>query len=190
MKFDNEPNFCIKDQDGKDHWISRSVATVVTIILNDEKVLLVKRGPKISESGKWCSPCGYLDRGENATLCAIREVWEETGFDISEVYINEGISYGPDSKLKPIIESKFVSLSYPWDIVTDPKLNHNQDIALYFGISIKMDKEPTLTNKNCDEGEIDDVKWVDIKDISNYEFAFNHDKRIVKFLNHMKNDRR
>lgn len=188
--FENKPNHVVIDIEGKPHWVSRSMAIVVTIILNDEKVLLVKRGSKISSSGKWCNPCGYLDWNENATQCALREVWEETGFDISEVYINEGISYGPESKLNPLIESKFVSLSKPWDIVTEPNLNHNQDIALYFGISIKMDKEPKLTNKNCDEGEIDEVKWVDIKDLNKYEFAFNHDRRIRKFINYIKNDKR
>lgn len=188
--FENKPNHIVVDIDGNPNWISRSMAVVVTVILNNEKVLLVKRGPKTSSSGKWCNPCGYLDWNENATQCALREVWEETGLNLSEVYTNEGITYGPDSKYKPEIESDFISLSHPWDIVTDPNLNHNQDIALYFGVSIKTNKEPSVTNKNCEKGEIDDVKWVDIKNINRYNFAFNHDKRIVKFLKHIESENR
>lgn len=181
--FDNKPNFIVKDEEGVNHWISRSTATVITIILNDEKVLLVKRGKKISASGKWCNPCGYLDRNESGSQCAIREVYEETGLDLTDIFKNEGHITNTNSDIRV----KFSSLGYPWDIVTDPNLNHNQDIALYFGISIESEKEPIVTNKNCDEGEIDEVKWVSIKDIPNYEFAFNHDKRIVKFINYMKN---
>lgn len=188
--FENKPNHVIIDSDGNPHWVSRSLAVVVTIILNNKKVLLVKRGPKISSPGKWCNPCGYLDWNESATQCALREVWEETGFDLSEVLMNDGILYGPDSKYKPNIESDFISLSYPWDIVTNPELNHNQDIALYFGVSIKTDKDPILTNKNSEEGEIDEAKWVNISDLSKYKFSFNHDKRIMKFLKHIQDGKR
>jgi 8-oxo-dGTP pyrophosphatase MutT (NUDIX family) len=170
--FNNKPNFTINNEDIS-HWVSRSTAVIVTIILNNEKVLLVKRGHKISSSGKWCNPCGYLDWNENATECAIREVWEETGLDISDLIYNKKIKYN--------------FLDYPWDIITNPSLNHNQDIALYFGVLIETEEIPLLTNNNCEEGEIEDAKWIDINSIDKYDIAFNHDKRIIKFINHMKN---
>lgn len=171
--FDNKPNHVVIDEHGNSHWISRSMAVVVTIILNDEKVLLVKRGPKISSPGKWCNPCGYLDWNESATQCVLREVWEETGLDLTELINTDKI--------------KINLLNYPWDLVTNPSLNHNQDIALYFGVTLEMDEEPILTNEYCEEGETEDVKWVALKSLHGYEFAFNHDKRIEKFLKHIEN---
>lgn len=170
MKFDNKPNRTIIGPDGKLHWISRSMAVVVTIILNSEKVLVVKRGNKISASGKWCNPCGYLDWNESAEKCALREVWEETGIDLTQYINNE----------------KSVSLmNYPWDIITDPSLNHNQDVAFYYGICIESENIPILTTNNSEDGEVADVEWIDIENIDRYEFAFNHDRRIKKFIDHV-----
>lgn len=170
--FQNIPNHIVKSESGKAHWVSRSAAAVVTIILNNSKVLILKRGKNISASGKWCTPCGYFDWNENGTDCSIREVWEETGLDLSDT----------QSPFK-VVKSY---MNYPWDIVTDPTLNYNQDIALYYGISIQSEIEPILTTANCEEGEVDDVKWVNISDLNQYNFAFNHDKRIAKFLEHIK----
>lgn len=167
-KFKNIENKNI-EIDGKLHWLSRSVAVVATVLLNNEKVLIVKRGYKTTQPGKWCNPCGYLDWNESSTQASIREIWEETGLDITEITDN------PDSII-------FESLIHPWDIVTNHEINDNQDIALYHGISFTSDIEPEIHNKNCEEGEIDEVKWVSINDLDKYEFAFNHDKRILKYI--------
>lgn len=173
-KFKNIPNQSIL-HNGETRWLSRSLAVVVTIILNGEKALIVKRGKNMTQSGKWCNPCGYLDWNESGTQCCYRELWEETGLDIKEM-----IEENPDIVI-------FDSMIYPWDIVTNPDLNHNQDVALYYGISIKTDSEPEVHNKNCEEGEIDEVKWINIEELNNYDFAYNHDKRILKFINYIKN---
>lgn len=165
MEFKNKPNHVIKGPDGKNHWISRSLAVVTVVILNKEKVLLVKRGKKQTASGKWCNPCGYLDWDESATQCVHRELWEETGLSLNRLKID------------------FYAIDSPWDIVTEPTLNRNQDIALYYGVSIIGDT-PIVTNKFSND-EIDDVKWVNLNEISQFEIAFKHDKRIEKFINFM-----
>ena len=164
MQFKNKQNKMVRDEVGKVRWISRSMAVVVVILLNKEKVLLVKRGKKVKASGKWCVPCGYLDWNENAKECAIREIWEETGLDITKCKISTD------------------HLDKPYDIVTDPSMNYSQDIAIHFGANIESDVEPFITTKNAEPGESDDVKWVSLSDVSQYQMAFNHQERIKKFL--------
>lgn len=172
--FKNIPNNPIQ-LDDKTHWLSRSLAVVVTIILNNEKVLIVQRGKNTTQSNKWCNPCGYLDWNESGTQCSIREVWEESGLDLGDIIENN-----PDS-------ITFQSMIEPWDIVTSPDLNHNQDIALYYGICISSKKIPKVHNKNCEKGEIKEAKWIRFDELKDHEFAFNHDNRILKYLNYIKN---
>lgn len=52
-------------------------------VVNGGRVLMVKR----NDSGNWTLPGGTLDLGESMTDCAIRELREETGLDVSLVDI-------------------------------------------------------------------------------------------------------
>ena len=56
---------------------------VDTLVLLDDKILLVKRANKLLEGGKWALPGGYMDRDETATKATAREVFEETGYRVS-----------------------------------------------------------------------------------------------------------
>ena len=80
-------NFAVK-VDGKEYWISRSIAvcTFVFKIKNDELYMLVERRGKgaADENGKLCAMCGYLDYNETVTEAAVREIKEETGFIAKE----------------------------------------------------------------------------------------------------------
>ncbi len=60
---------------------------VAGVVIDDGRLLLVKRGPTATRSGLWCIPCGYLDYGEEVRAGAAREVVEETGLvvDIGRV---------------------------------------------------------------------------------------------------------
>lgn len=65
---------------------------VGVLILQDDKVLLVKRKMK-PEKGKWSIPAGFLDYGEDPKVTAEREVLEETNlevkiYDLLDVYYN------------------------------------------------------------------------------------------------------
>lgn len=161
VMFNNQPNNLIKGTDGQDYWISRS-SVVICLVSWKSKVLIVKRGKSVIQTGKWCLPCGYLDFNETIEECAVREIWEESGIDIRKYIKVDG--------LKP---------SY---INSDPFATKNQDICFHFTIEIDSDIEPEIDISVVDLDETIDVKWVDVSDVVNYDFAFNHDKRIEKWI--------
>jgi len=157
--FSNRPNRMLRDERGKIHWISRLVA-VVSVVKWQDKFLVLKRGPKVSNTDKWCVPCGYLDWNESANECAIREIWEESGLDLRNY--------------------KIIGDKEPSDLVTEPSVNWKQDIAIHFKIEIISDTEPDLDLTIVDSEETLDAKWIDVSELSLYTWAFNHDKRILK----------
>lgn len=59
----------------------RSPSVAVAVVLRDEegRILMVKRGPDSSRSGRWSIPAGYMDYGEEVREAGAREVLEETG---------------------------------------------------------------------------------------------------------------
>jgi ADP-ribose pyrophosphatase YjhB (NUDIX family) len=52
------------------------------LIVRDEKILLCRISQKILEGGRWTLPGGGIDFGEHPERGVIREVKEETGFDV------------------------------------------------------------------------------------------------------------
>jgi len=54
--------------------------TCDTVVLKDNKVLLVKRSASLLEGGKWGVIGGYVERDETGAEAAMREVFEETGY--------------------------------------------------------------------------------------------------------------
>ena len=55
---------------------------VAVVVQRDGKVLLGRRGPNARAAGKWSFPAGFVERGEVVEGAAVREVREETGFEI------------------------------------------------------------------------------------------------------------
>lgn len=51
---------------------------VDAIVINNDKILLIKRAKHISNGGKWAIPGGFVDRDETCEEAAIRELKEET----------------------------------------------------------------------------------------------------------------
>jgi 8-oxo-dGTP diphosphatase len=56
---------------------------VVVVVQRDGRVLLGRRGPNARAAGKWSFPAGFVERGEVVEDAAVREVREETGFEIA-----------------------------------------------------------------------------------------------------------
>jgi len=167
-KFNNRPNEKFKTTCGKDMWKTRAVAVVVTLIARiwtngakteDGKdvpyVLIGKRGSGVNaEQGKWCLPCGYLDWNESGDQAAVRELWEETGVDVGDTMRN-------------------------WLVVTDPDMDPRQNICLHYGklISVNsVENLPKPTNENSEPNEVEELRWVKVSDIGNYDMAFGHEK--------------
>lgn len=157
--FKNKPNKFVRDESGKVQWISRSVA-VVAVVKWMDKFLVVKRGPAVSNPNKWCVPCGYLDWNESASECVVREVYEESGLDLRNYDVT-----GSDQ---------------PYELVTEPSVNWKQDIAIHFLVTVNSETEPITDYSKVDDEETLDIKWITVDELSNYKFAFNHDKRILK----------
>ncbi|MFQ5966791.1 MAG: NUDIX domain-containing protein [Acidimicrobiia bacterium] len=72
------------------HWRNPAVGAAVVIRDEQGRILLVRRGPKATQPGKWAIPAGFVDYGEEVRAAAARELEEETGLraDIGDpVYV-------------------------------------------------------------------------------------------------------
>lgn len=61
------------------HKVSLRHVVVDAIVVNKNKILLIKRASHLSNGGKWAIPGGFLDRDETCDQAIVREVEEETG---------------------------------------------------------------------------------------------------------------
>jgi len=182
-KFKSRPNeFVTKDNIGdRGFWIPRSCAVVAVIIVNKNNkkyVLMDKRGPGTPDfQGYWSMPCGYLDWDESATEGAYREVWEETGLDL-EKFINDVKKHYHSFVIKE-------NLDQPW-YVNHYKDSNRQNVTLRFGVEVQLLEDfelPELTSENCEPGEVDDLKWIDVTEVDNLKCAFGHDQVLKNYLN-------
>lgn len=162
-------NFPIKDESGKEYWISRSVAAVSFIFckMEDDEyyVLCNKRGEGTPDfQGYWNCPCGYVDFDERIIEAAAREVYEETGYIIDPAMLN---NFG--------------------DVNDDPNENRQNITFRYYAV-VTNPQHTRLRIKNDRGGEsneVSQIQWINCNDIlnnkSNFKFAFNH-RNIIKSI--------
>jgi 8-oxo-dGTP diphosphatase len=62
-------------------YLDPKIAVGTVIRMPDQRIALVRRAIEPGY-GKWVFPGGYVDRGEEITLAAIREAREESGLDV------------------------------------------------------------------------------------------------------------
>jgi len=173
IKFNNKPN---KQHiiNNKTIWESRSPAVVGIIIANYnniDHVLINKRGSGTPNfNGYWNLPAGYLDWNENGYNGICREIYEETGIYVPNI-INNFI----------ILDN---NMYQPFYVETEP--THLQNVSLSYGLYFKTDNLLETTDKYSEPDEIEDIKWIPITNINLYDFAFNHDKRILMYYNKVK----
>ena len=159
-------NFSV-NVDGKEYWISRSVATVCFIFKHKNNrtfVLIEKRGKGAADNiGKWCVPGGYLEYNVTLKENAALEVLQETGFIIKK------------EKLKIV------------GINSSPSENH-QNVTIRYVYNADENEEFNLSNAvGGEKDEVEDVQWLDITDNKSKflnddtKWAFNHNILIKKY---------
>ena len=156
-------------EDGKRYWMSRSVAVSTFLFIRDVGeiyVLANKRGKGSADfQGLWNCPCGYLDFDETGEEAAVREVREETGY---------------------ILESKELNLD---KVITCPRQNHQNVTLRYICEKDISDIKKLDGDFGGEEEEVEEVKLINIKNIDDYEWAFEHNdiiKEIVLKKNYLK----
>jgi 8-oxo-dGTP diphosphatase len=76
-----EPLRPVCPQCGYVHYLDPKVAVGTVIVTAEQKIVLVRRAIEPGY-GLWVFPGGYVDRGEEITVAAIREAREEAGLDV------------------------------------------------------------------------------------------------------------
>lgn len=173
-------NFPLKYK-GRTIWYGRTVATTLAVFAkwqNEIYVLANLRGKGCPDyNGYWNLICGYLEFADlvntdvkiNAPLFGTgeyncyKEALEETGV------------------ILPINQIHFHSVN------TSP-LQNKQNVSLrYYAILDDIDVENYKFDfSNSEQDEVEDAKWINIKDIKEYKWAFNHLELINEMLTSIK----
>lgn len=59
--------------------------TADNLVIKDDKILLVKRAERLLEGGKWGLVGGFVDRDETIKEAVVREIMEETGYEVQGI---------------------------------------------------------------------------------------------------------
>jgi ADP-ribose pyrophosphatase YjhB (NUDIX family) len=127
----------------------------------DYYILANLRGPGTPDyQGYWNMPCGFLESNETGEEGVCREIFEECGY-----------------KILPGQMELF-------DVETDPRTCNNGNVTIRYSNVEFCNELPELkyTNINGEEGEVESVKWINVRDINKYKWAFNHKKLIIDAL--------
>ena len=154
--------------DGKEWWVSRSVAVAVSVysIKNGKLCILANKrgaglpGQNFSNPGKWSVVTGFIDYNETLKECAIREVHEETGLDIKDINL----------RLQ--------------DIEDDPARDGQVILIRYSGFIWDINDQE-LTNKFSEPNEVDIIEWVPINELEKYNWtSTKHIEKIIEYASY------
>lgn len=153
---------------GKELWYSRSVAvihfTFAKNMASNWCILANKRGSGTPDyQGYWNCPCGYLDFNETGEEAAQRETFEETNLYVKKNNI------------------KFCGID------TSPKSNRQNVSIRYCSILDENCESFILNDDSSEKNEVDEIKWIELSKIDEYNWAFNHCQLIKDVFNQIKN---
>ena len=127
------------------------------IVLSEGKILLVKNKKGDSSTGSepwWGYPKGHLEKGEKPTEAAVREVFEETGFEVKIV------------NNKPVAESRY-EVERSGEILQKTVWFYEMEIIESFK------KEP--------DDEVEEIALVDFDSAHNL-LTHDEDRKILKYV--------
>ena len=104
----------------------RPAVTTDCVVITKEaqpKVLLIERGAE-PYKGCWAIPGGFMNMDETTEQCAIRELKEETGLDVEEVY-----QIGAYSKVDRDPRGRTISVAYLAVIGSEVDVDGQDDAA-------------------------------------------------------------
>lgn len=143
---------------------SRSVAVTAVVVGWDAaagtfRALVGERGPRVDKSGSWCLVCGYLDWDESLRDAVRREVFEESGVDLT---VLEASGEAWVSKQPIFIQS-------------DPSA-HRQNVTARYLVSLS--RLVPLSTENAEPGEVTQLAWLplDSASIDAKPWAFHHEE--------------
>lgn len=132
-------------------------AVVDMLVIDQNKILLVKRAPHLTNPNKYALVGGFVDRDENTRGSAKREILEETGYD-SKILDLFRINDNPARRGEDRQNIEFVYLVKP----------------------LKKIGKPDQESKEVKWFDLDKLPKPD-------EFAFDHYETIELYLKHLKN---
>jgi len=127
------------------------------IVLSENKILLVKnkKGDSSADSVSWWGyPKGHLEEGEKPYEAAVREVYEETGFEVKIV------------NNKPIAESRY-EIERSGEVLQKTVWFYEMEVVEPF--------------KNEPDDEIDEIALVDFESALDL-LTHDEDRKILKYV--------
>lgn len=103
---------------------------VGAIIEDNGRILLVKEGAKMVDTGLWNQPAGWLDKGEDIIEAVKREVKEETGLNFKPTKVL-GV-YSLIRKNHPVRKDDLhaIKIIFSGEIIGDIKINFDPEEIL------------------------------------------------------------
>ena len=127
------------------------------IVLSENKILLVKnkKGDSSADSESWWGyPKGHLEEGEKPSEAAVREVYEETGFEVKIV------------NNKPVAESRY-EIERSGEVLQKTVWFYEMEVVEPF--------------KNEPDDEIDEIALVDFESALDL-LTHDEDRKILKYV--------
>lgn len=105
------------------HKTSFRHVTVDVIVVNDKnEILLVKRADNLTNGGKYAIPGGFVDRDETINEAGVREVLEETGYNVGSLLLFRVI----DNPNRPQEDRQNIAFIYIAKIKGGEKMLNNE----------------------------------------------------------------